>query len=278
MMIVDMASGQVSIQVGAKGPNFSTVSACSSGADAVGEAYEIIRRGDAVAMIAGGSEAAITPIGIAGFNAARALSSRNDRPQAASRPFDKERDGFVMGEGAGILILEDLEYARARGAHILAELVGYGATADANHITQPAEGGEGGARAMRIALRKGGLRPEEVDYVNAHGTSTPLNDRFETMAIKAVLGEHAHKVAMNSSKSMLGHLLGAAGAVEAMACVQSILTDTVHATINHEYPDPDCDLDCVPNQARRMRVNVALTNSFGFGGHNSCLAFRRYQD
>ena len=278
MMIVDMASGQVSIQIGAKGPNFTTVSACSSGADAIGESFEIIRRGDAIAMVAGGAEAAITPIGVAGFNAARALSTRNDRPQAASRPFDKERDGFVMGEGSGILILEELEHARARGAQVLAEMVGYGATADANHITQPAEGGEGGARAMRIAMRKGELRPEDVSYVNAHGTSTQMNDRFETMAIKAVLGEHAYRIAVNSSKSMLGHLLGAAGAVEAAICVQSILSDTVHGTINYEHPDPDCDLDYVPNKARRMPVDVALSNSFGFGGHNTCLAFRRYRD
>jgi 3-oxoacyl-[acyl-carrier-protein] synthase II len=278
MMIVDMGSGQTSIQFGAKGPNYSTVSACASGADAIGDAYEIIRRGDAVAMIAGGAEAAVTPIGLAGFAAARALSSRNDAPQKASRPFDADRDGFVIGEGAGILILESLEFAQARGAHILAELVGYGASADAYHITQPAENGEGGQRAMRMALRKAGLQPDQVDYINAHGTSTPMNDKFETMAMKGVFGEHAYKLAVNSSKSMLGHLLGAAGAVESIVCVQSMLTDTLHPTINYETPDPDCDLDCVPNQARKQQINVAMTNSFGFGGHNACLIYKRYRD
>ena len=276
MMIVDMASGHVSIRLGTKGPNFCTVSACSSGADAIGESFEMIRRGDVLAMVAGGSEAAIVPIGIAGFSAAGALSTRNENPKEASRPFDAGRDGFIMGEGAGILVLEDLEYAQSRGVHILAELVGYGATADANHITQPAPGGEGGARAMKIALDKAGMEPKDIDYINAHGTSTPLNDKFETMAIKSVFGPEAYKVPISSTKSMTGHLLGAAGAVEAGISVLSILEGAIPPTINLQTPDPDCDLDYTPHIPRRGKVRSALSNSFGFGGHNSCLVFKQY--
>ena len=277
MMIVDMASGHVSIRLGAKGPNFCTVSACSSGADAIGDSFEMIRRGDVLAMVAGGTEAAIVPIGVAGFASAGALSKRNDEPKKASRPFDAGRDGFVLGEGAVVLVLEDLEYAQARGATVLGEIGGYGATADAHHITQPAEGGEGGARAMRIALKKAGLEPHEIDYINAHGTSTPLNDKFETMAIKSVFGPAAYKVPISSTKSMTGHLLGAAGALEAAACILAIKDGVIHPTINLETPDPDCDLDYTPHLARRGVVNTALSNSFGFGGHNSCLVFRRYE-
>jgi 3-oxoacyl-[acyl-carrier-protein] synthase II len=276
MMISDMASGQVSILLGARGPNVCTVSACSSGADAIGYSFEVIRRGDAVAMITGGAEAAITPIGVAGFASARALSTRNDDPAGASRPFDAGRDGFVLGEGAAILVLESLEHAQARGAPILAELSGYGMTADAHHITQPAEGGEGGVRAMRHALSQAGICPEDVDYVNAHGTSTPMNDKFETMAIKTVFGEHAHQIPVSSIKSMVGHLLGAAGALEACVCVQTIQNGIIPPTINYTTPDPECDLDCTPNQARTVRVKTVLSNSFGFGGHNSSLLFREY--
>lgn len=278
MMIVDMASGAVSIALGAKGPNFCTVSACATGADAIGVSYDLIRLGHARAMIAGGTEAAITPIGIAGFAAARALSTRNADPAHASRPFDKHRDGFVMGEGAAVLVLESLESAVARGAMILAEIVGYGATADAYHITQPAEGGEGGVRAMRVALQRARLRPEQVDYINAHGTSTPINDHYETQAIKTVFGEHAYGVAISSTKSMIGHLLGAAGAIEAAFCVQAIQDGVIPPTINYETPDPDCDLDYTPNTARNLDVRVALTNSFGFGGHNATLVFKRFEE
>ena len=275
MMISNMAAGQISIVLGAKGPNFATVSACSSGADAIGQAYEVIKRGDAKVVLTGGAEAPFCPIGVAAFNAARALSTRNDDPPHASRPFDAERDGFVMGEGAAILVLEDEEHARGRGAHILGEVAGYGATADAYHITQPAEEAEGGARAMRVALRKAALKPDQVDYINAHGTSTPLNDKFETIAIKSVMGDHASRVAISSTKSMVGHLLGAAGALEAGVCLMAIQEGIIPPTINYEHPDPDCDLDYVPNKARHTKVDVALSNSFGFGGHNSCLVFRR---
>lgn len=277
MMITDMASGQVSIATGAKGPNFCVTSACASSADAVGNAFEIIRRGDAVAMVTGGTEASITPIGMAAFNAARALSTRNETPQTASRPFDAERDGFIMGEGSAILILEELEFARNRGANILAEIVGYGMTGDAYHITSPSEGGEGGARAMAMALRKAKIAPHEVDYINAHGTSTPLNDKFETMAIKTVFGDHASKVAISSTKSMHGHLLGAAGALESGICVMAIREGVIPPTINYEVPDPECDLDYVPNQARKATVKVAISNSLGFGGHNSTLVFKPYE-
>ncbi len=278
MMLPDMPAGYVSIHFGARGPNYCTVSACSTGADALGNAYEIIRRGDARIMLAGGAEAPITPIGIAAFAAARALSTRNDDPTRASRPFDRDRDGFVMGEGAGVLALESLESARARGATILAELAGYGNAADANHITQPAEGGEGGVRAMRLALKRAGLTPRGIDYINAHGTSTPMNDRYETMGLKTVLGDDAHRVPVSSTKSMIGHLLGAAGAVEAAFCVQAIRHGVIPPTINHENPDPECDLDYVPNEAREAPVRVALTNSFGFGGHNASLVFRAFED
>ena len=276
MMIADSASGQISILLGAKGPNFCITSACSSSADAIGVAYETIKRGDTKAIIAGGAEATINGIGIAAFNACKALSERNDSPQTASRPFDKQRDGFVMAEGAAALVLEELEFAKARGANILAEVAGYGASADAFHMTAPADNGEGAVRAMRIALRKSGWQPEEVDYINAHGTSTPLNDRNETTAIKAVFGQHAYKLAVSSTKSMTGHLLGGAGAIEAAICVLILQYGIIPPTINLLDPDPECDLDYVPNTARQAVVNKILSNSFGFGGHNSVLALMRY--
>ncbi len=276
MMIPDMASGQVSINLGAKGPNYATVSACASGSDAIGTAYESIKRGDAVAMVTGGAEAAVTRLGVAAFAAARALSSNNDDPEHASRPFDATRDGFVLGEGAAILVLENLEHAKARGATIVAEVLGYGASADAFHITMPPEGGEGAQRAMKIALRKAGIAPVEVDYINAHGTSTAANDKTETAAIKAVFGEHAYNIPVSSTKSMTGHLLGAAGAIEAAFCTLAIRDGIIPPTINYKTPDPDCDLDYVPNQARAVPVKVALSNAFGFGGHNSCLVVRNY--
>ncbi len=278
MMICNMASGQVSILTGAQGPNFATVSACSSGADAVGDAFEAIRRGDAKAMLAGGAEAAFCPIGIAAFNAARALSTNNENPQGASRPFDAERDGFVMGEGSCVLVLEELAFAQQRGATIIAEMAAYGATADAHHMTAPAENGEGGARAMKRALDKAGLTAADVSYINAHGTSTSLNDKFETAAIKTVLGERAYKVPISSTKSMVGHLLGAAGAIEAAICAMSIRDGIVAPTINYQHPDPDCDLDYVPNVARKVDVEVAMSNSFGFGGHNACLVIKRFRE
>jgi 3-oxoacyl-[acyl-carrier-protein] synthase II len=276
MMIADAAAGHVSIMLGAKGMNFCATSACSSGADAVGEACEIIRRGDVQVMIAGGAEAAITPIGIAGFNAAGALSVRNDAPQKASRPFDAQRDGFVMGEGAAVLVLENLDHALKRNANILAELAAYGATSDAFHITQPAQDGKGGAKAMNMALRKAGLTIKDIDYINAHGTSTAMNDKCETMAIKAVFGEDAYRVPVSSTKSMMGHLIGAAGAIEAIVCVLAIQHGVIPPTVNLENPDPDCDLDYVPNVARQQRVRAAMSNSFGFGGHNSVLVLREY--
>lgn len=276
MMIADMASGQVAIILRAKGPNFCTSSSCASSSDAVGEAFEIVRRGDAQAMITGGAEAVITPLAVAGFNAARALSTRNSEPQKASRPFDAERDGFIMGEGAATLILESLPFATKRGAPILAEIVGYGAAGDAYHITQPADGGEGGVRAMNIALKEAGLEPGEIDYINAHGTSTPLNDKNETMAIKTIFGQEAYRIPISSIKSMVGHLLGAAGAMEAASCVLTIQHGVIPPTINLTSPDPDCDLDYVPNTARQVVVNTALSNVFGFGGHNSTLILRRY--
>jgi 3-oxoacyl-[acyl-carrier-protein] synthase II len=278
MMILNMAAGQVSIATGAKGPNISVVSACATSAHSVGEAAEIIARGDAEAMLAGGSEAPIIPIGIVAFSQAQALSKRNDEPARASRPFDAERDGFVAAEGGAVLVLESLEHALARGARIYAEIVGYGSTADAYHITAPPEGGEGAARSMRMALRKAGLAPEQVDYINAHGTSTPLNDRAETDAIKTVFDGHAYKLAVSSSKSMHGHMLGAAGAMESIVCIKAIGTGVIPPTINYEHPDPSCDLDYVPNVARQATVEVALTNSLGFGGHNSTLIFKRYRD
>jgi len=277
MMIADMASAQVSITLGARGPNFCPTSSCSSGSDAIGTAYEIVKRGDALVMLAGGAEAIITPIGVAGFNANRALSTRNEAPQQASRPFDAERDGFVIGEGACVLVLEGLSFAKERGARILAEVTGYGASSDAVHVTQPAEDGEGAVRAMRMALRKAGLAPTDIDYVNAHGTSTPLNDRVETMAIKTVFGDYAYRVPISSTKSMIGHLLGAAGAVEGLVCIKAIETGVVPPTINYTTPDPECDLDYVPNEARQIKVSAALSNSFGFGGHNSVLVFQEFR-
>jgi 3-oxoacyl-[acyl-carrier-protein] synthase II len=278
MMIVDGAPGIVSILTGAKGPNFAIVSACATSANTIGEAWETIRRGDARAMIAGGAEKGTTPIAMASFDNMHAISRRNDDPQGASRPFDATRNGFVMGEGAGILILEDLDFARARGAKILAELVGYGSTGDAYHVTEPAPEGAGLVRAMRRALQKAGLHPDQVDYINAHGTSTPYNDRTETQAIKACFGDHAYRLAISSTKSMTGHTLGAAGGVEAVVCVMAIQTGIIPPTINLHHPDPDCDLDYVPNEARQAVVNVAMTNSMGFGGHNACLIFKRYED
>ncbi len=278
MMLGDMASGQVSMMIGAKGPNYSVVSACATGADSIGEAAEMIRRGSADVAIAGGAEAAICPIGISGFNACKALSKRNDDPQGASRPFDAERDGFVLGEGAGVIVLESLEHAEKRGAPVLCELGGYGATSDAHHVTQPHPEGEGAAAAMRLALEQADMEPEEVDYINAHGTSTPLNDRFETIAVKKVFDGHAYKLGMSSTKSMTGHLLGAAGGVEAAISVLSISESALPPTINLENPDPDCDLNYIPHLPRRGRVSSAMTNSLGFGGHNATLLFREFTD
>ena len=275
MMISDMASGQVSIMFGAKGPNYCTVSACSSGAHAVGEAYRIIQNSEADVMIAGGAEAPIAPVAFAGFCSMKAMSTRNDDPTHASRPFDSQRDGFVMGEGAGILILEEYEHAKKRGARILAEIIGYGATGDAHHMTAPAPEGEGAARAMRAAICDSGLPLSEFGYVNAHGTSTPLNDKFETQAIKSVFGEHAARVAVSSTKSMTGHLLGAAGGLETIICVLALERGILPPTINYEHPDPDCDLDYVPNTARQVETRAALSNSLGFGGHNVTLALSR---
>lgn len=278
MMIANMASGLVSIEIGAKGPNSSVVSACATGTHAIGDAAEIIRRGRADVMIAGGSEATIRPLAFAGFGNMKALSTRNDEPQKASRPFDLNRDGFVMGEGAGILVLESLEHAKKRGATILAEVAGYGMSGDAYHLTAPAPEGEGAARAMKEALLDAALDPTEVDYINAHGTSTDYNDKFETLAIKSVFGDYAYKVAISSTKSMTGHLLGAAGGVEAIACVLAIREGIIPPTINYETPDPDCDLDYVPNEARKANVRVALSNSLGFGGHNATIILKAYEE
>jgi len=278
MLIIDGAPGLVSIMTGARGPNWAAVSACATSGNTIGEAWETIRRGDAKVMIAGGSETAITPLAMAAFDNMKALSRRNADPQGASRPFDATRDGFVMGEGSATLILEDLEFAKARGANILAEMVGYGCTSDAHHITEPIPGGAGLFRAMKRALLKAGLRPEQIDYINAHGTSTGPNDRTETAAIKHCFGEDAYRVAISSTKSMTGHTMGAAGAVEATICVQSILNNVIPPTINLHHPDPECDLDYVPNEARQTRVNIAMSNSMGFGGHNTCLIFKRYEE
>jgi 3-oxoacyl-[acyl-carrier-protein] synthase II len=279
MMIADMAAGQISMIFGAKGPNFATVSACASGAHAMGEAFRILQEGDANVMLCGGTEAAITPLGMGGFCSMKAMSTCDIEPEKASRPFDRERDGFVMGEGAGMVVLETLEHAIGRGAgRIYAEMKGYGATADAYHVTAPSPDGEGAARAMQIALKDAGLKPEDVQYLNAHGTSTPLNDKLETVAIKRVFGEHAYKLAVGSTKSMTGHLLGAAGGVEFIACVLAITSSVLPPTINYENPDPECDLDYVPNAARAAEVSAALTNSLGFGGHNVTLALTRYED
>jgi 3-oxoacyl-[acyl-carrier-protein] synthase II len=275
--IINLAAGQVSIRLGARGPNSATCTACSASAHAIGDAFEIIRRGDADSMIAGGSEAAITPMGVGGFAALRALSTRNDDPGRACRPFDKDRDGFIIGEGAGILVLEELEQARRRGARIYAELVGYGMSADAYHITAPSEDGEGAVRVMTIALQKAGIRPDQVDYINAHGTSTPHNDRLETLAIKRCFGERARTVTISSTKSMTGHLLGAAGGLEAGIVALSVFHQEVPPTVNLDNPDPDCDLDYVPHIKRQLKIEYALSNSFGFGGTNAALVLKRYE-
>jgi len=277
MMIGDMAAGQISIALGARGPNYSIASACASGAHAVGEAYETIRRGDAVSVVAGGSESAITPLALAAFCAVRAVTTRASDPSRASRPFDLERDGFVMGEGAGILVLEELEVARRRDAPILAEVIGYAATADASHITAPDPVGAGAAQAMRRALEKARLAPQAVSYINAHGTATQLGDVAETLAVKEVFGPAAYRIPISSTKSMLGHLLGAAGSVEAVLCVKAIEEGVAPPTTNLEHPDPQCDLDYVQEGAREMEIDVALSNSFGFGGHNACLLFRQFR-
>jgi 3-oxoacyl-[acyl-carrier-protein] synthase II len=276
MLISNMASGQFSMFHDLRGPNYATVSACATANHAIGEAWRTIKMGDAVMMFAGGAEAAIVPIGIGGFCAMRAMSTRNDDPKHASRPFDKERDGFVMGEGAGALVLEELEHARKRGAKIYCEIVGYGNTADAHHLTAPAPQGEGAARCMKMALRHGGLGPQDISYINAHGTSTPQGDIAETQAVKAVFGDHALKLAVSSTKGATGHMLGAAGAVEMTICALAIQHGVVPPTINYEFPDPECDLDYVPNAAREMKVNAVINNSFGFGGHNASIVARKF--
>lgn len=276
MMIPDMAAGQVSIQLGAKGINSCTVTACASGANSIGDAFKAIQRGDADYIITGGTESPLSNMAFAGFSAMRALST-NDDPNVASRPFDKHRDGFVMGEGAGILVLETLETALERGAHIYGEIIGYGSTGDAYHITAPAEGGEGAARAMQQALDDANVSPTDVDYINAHGTSTDLNDKYETEAIKRIFGDHAYQLAVSSTKAMTGHLLGAAGGVEAVISIKSITESVIPATMNYETKDPECDLDYVPNEARKQDLNVVMSNSLGFGGHNVALIFKKYE-
>jgi len=278
MLISNMASGLLSILHHLRGPNFATCSACATANHALGEAWRTIKMGDATLMLAGGAEATIVPIGIGGFCAMKAMSTRNDEPKRSSRPFDKERDGFVMGEGAGVLVLEELEHAKARGARIYAELAGYGNTADAYHLTAPSPGGEGAARCMRMALRNAGLNGDQVSYINAHGTSTVHGDTAESQAIKTVFGDHARKLAVSSTKGATGHMLGAAGAVEMIVCVKAIQTDCVPPTINYENPDPECDLDYVPNTARQMKVEAVVNNSFGFGGHNASIAARKFRD
>jgi 3-oxoacyl-[acyl-carrier-protein] synthase II len=275
MTIINLAAGQISIKCGAKGPNIAPVSACATGTHAIGDAFRMIQRGDADAVIAGGAESTICSLGIGGFAVMKALSTRNDDPQAASRPFEKSRDGFVMGEGAGIVVLEEYESAKKRGAKIYGEVAGYGATADAYHLTAPAPGGEGAARCMQMALDTAGVNPEDVDYINAHGTSTPFNDLYETMAIKSVFGEHARQLMISSTKSMTGHLLGAAGGVEAAYSLLAMSRGVVPPTINYTEPDPECDLDYVPNEARQAEVKIALSNSLGFGGTNATLLFRK---
>jgi len=277
MMIADIAPGYIAMIYGLRGPNFATVSACASSAHAIGDAFRSIQRGEADVMIAGGSEAPITPMGVGGFNAMKAISTRNDNPKAASRPFDAKRDGFVMGEGGGAVVLEALDHALKRDAKIYCEIVGIGYTADAYHITAPDPGGDGAAEAMRIALKDGNIRPEEVDYINSHGTSTPYNDKVETLAIKKVFGEHAYKLAINSTKSIIGHLLGAAGVIEFITTALTMVHSVIHPTINYEYPDPDCDLDYTPNKAVKREVRVAISNSFGFGGHNVCIALKKFE-
>jgi 3-oxoacyl-[acyl-carrier-protein] synthase II len=275
MLIINLAPGHISIRYGAKGPNISSVSACATSTHSIGDAYHIIKRGDADAMIAGGTESVITPLGIGGFAAMKALSDRNDDPAAASRPFDKGRDGFVMGEGAGIIVLEEYEAAKARGAKIYAELVGYGMTGDAYHLTAPAPGGEGGARSMKMALKNAGITPEQVTYINAHGTSTPIGDLYETMAIKSVFGNHAKKLLVSSTKSMTGHLLGAAGGIETVYTLMAMDKGVIPPTINYTEPDPECDLDYVPNTARDAKLEYAMSNNFGFGGTNATLLFKK---
>jgi len=276
MLIVNLAAGQISIRFGAKGPNSAPATACATGSHSIGDAFKIIQRGDADAMIAGGTEAVITPLGIGGFNSMKALSTRNHEPDKASRPFDIDRDGFIMGEGAGILILESLESATDRGARIYAEVAGYGMTADAYHITSPSPGGEGAARCMELALKDAGVLASDIEYINAHGTSTKYGDELETIAIKTVFREHAYKLCISSTKSMTGHLLGAAGGVEAVITILCMHHDNVPPTINLDNPDPECDLDYIPHKARKMSVNYALTNSFGFGGTNACLVFKKF--
>jgi 3-oxoacyl-[acyl-carrier-protein] synthase II len=278
-MIANMAAGLTGIHTGAKGPNSCTVTACAAGSHAIGDAFRLIQGGYAQAMLCGGSEAAVTPLSVAGFSSARALSTRNDEPSRASRPFDRDRDGFVMGEGSGILLLEELEHALQRQARIYAEIVGYGMTCDAYHMTAPVPGGEGAARAISLALKDAGITPDRVSYINAHGTSTPANDQTETQAVKTALGDSAYQVAMSSTKSMTGHLLGGSGGIEAVATVKAIAEDEVPPTINLENPDLEngCDLDYVANQSRKIPVEVALSNSFGFGGHNATLVFRKYR-
>ncbi|MDP2279800.1 MAG: beta-ketoacyl-ACP synthase II, partial [Nitrospirota bacterium] len=278
MLIINLAGGHVSMKYGAKGPISAVATACATGSHSIGDAFKIIQRGDADAMIAGGTESVITPMGIGGFNAMKALSTRNDEPEKASRPFDADRDGFVMGEGVGIMVLESLEHARSRGARIYAEIAGYGMTADAYHMTSPAPEGEGAARCMAIALKDGGVDPSEVDYINAHGTSTKYGDELESIAIKTVFKGHASKLAVSSTKSMTGHLLGAAGGVEAVVCILSMRDNIVPPTINLDNPDPQCDLDYVPHKARKMEVNCVMSNSFGFGGTNACLVFKRIKE
>lgn len=275
-MIGNIAAAHISIEHGFKGINFNVMSACASANHAIGTAMRAIQYGDADIVVSGGTEAAVTPLAVGGFTSMRALSTRNDDPETASRPFDKDRDGFVMSEGAAIIVLEELEHARLRGAKIYAELAGYGATGDAYHITAPTENGEGSTRAILMAINDAGMKPEDIDYINAHGTSTPLNDKGETCAIKAAFGEHAYKIKINSTKSMVGHMLGAAAGIEAIACVKSIETGIIHPTINLQTPDPDCDLDYTPNQAVHYPVNVALSNSLGFGGHNSSIIIKRF--
>ena len=277
MMLPDTAAGQVAIQFGLRGPNMAIVTACASGNNAIGEATECIRRGAADVMVTGGAEAGITPLAVAGFNSMTAISTRNDAPTQASRPFDKERDGFVIGEGAGMLVLEELEYARTRGAKIYGEILGYGATADAYHITAPEENGAGAVRAMQAALQQASLQPDQIDYINAHGTSTPLNDKSETLAIKTVFGAAAYRIPISSTKSMTGHLLGAGGAVESVICARVLTEAVIPPTINYEHPDPACDLDYVPNTARAAVIKTIMSNSFGFGGHNAVLIFGQYQ-
>ncbi len=276
MLIVNMASGQVSIMLGFKGPNSTVATACATGNHAIGDAYKIIQRGDADVMIAGGTEGAITPLGFGGFCALKALSTRNDAPEKASRPFDKGRDGFVMGEGAGLVILEELEHAKARNARIYAEMAGYGMSGDGYHMTAPHPEGDGAVRCIQACLKDGGFKPEDIDYINAHGTSTELNDKIETLAIKKVFGKHAYKLAVSSTKSMTGHLLGAAGGVEFIVCAMTIKEGIIPPTINQETPDPDCDLDYVPNKARKATVRVAISNAFGFGGHNATIAVKKF--